>query len=327
MKNRNRTLSVIAAVLILAGIACNLPAASTPTPFTFPTPDLTMTAISPPTLTPTQPQLITATPVLLPGTAAVETATPTIPPLLGTFIPGTPLATQPAPSPTQIPATPTPARLMRPGPVVEAVYFHNPPALDGNLGDWSVPMQTANHIVFGWDRWDNADDLSARFMTGWDYNYLYLAARVTDEDYVQNARGESIYLGDSLEILFDANLASGFEDTSLGADNYQLGISPGYQEPGQSPEAYLWFPRDIAGSRSEVRISARRTDTGYEIETAIPWTVFRISPQVDLVYGFVFSVSDNDRTGQLDQQTMVSNVSGRRLTNPTTWGNLILRAP
>jgi hypothetical protein len=325
MNNRKCTLTAAAIVLILTGIACNLPTANAPTPFVFPTPDLTLTAIYSVLITPTPPLLVTATAVQIPPTS--ETS-PTVPPILGTFIPETPiLPTLTTAPPTPVPLSPTPARLMRPGPVVEAPYMHNPPSIDGNLNEWSIPLQTANHIVFGRDRWDNPEDLSSRFMVGWDFNYLYLAARVTDEDYVQNARGEDLFLGDSLEILMDNNLARDFDVTRLGPDNYQLGISPGNPEPGQNPEAYLWFPREKAGSRPEVRIAAQRSAVGWDVETAIPWSVFDLAPQAEMNYGFVFSVSDNDRTGQVDQQTMVSNVSTRRLSDPTTWGNLTLRSP
>jgi hypothetical protein len=325
MKLSKPALFALVAVLILSAVACNLPSAATPTPAAFPTPDLTLTAIFSVLVTPTPQPQVTATPVQIPP---VETADPTVPPLLGTFIPSTPVgATQPPPSPTPAPATPTPSRLMRPGPVVEAIYLQNPPSIDGSLGDWNIAAQTANHVTFGRDRWDNPEDLSARFMVGWDYNYLYIGARVTDEDYIQIARGESLYLGDSLEILFDTDLSLAFERASLGPNNYQLGISPGNPQPGVEPEAYLWYPRDIAGSRNEVRIGARRTDTGYEIEAAVPWTVFRMTPVAEMNYGFVFSVSDNDRDDQLDQQTMVSNVSVRRLSDPTSWGNLTLRSP
>lgn len=323
-----RILTAAAAFILLGGAACNLPSVAAPTPFAFPTPDLTLTAIFSVLVTPTPPVVITATPVQIPPTSdQAAFPSPTVPPILGTFIPETPISTTQAPAPSPIPATPTPARQLRPGPVVEALYVQNPPAVDGSLNDWTIPFQTANHIVFGRDRWDNAEDLSSRFAVAWDYNYLYLAARVTDEDYVQNARGEDLFLGDSLEILFDSNLAQDFELQRLGPDNYQLGISPGNPEPGENPEAYLWYPRDIAGRRPEVRIGAQRTSVGWDVEAAVPWSVFGTAPQADMTYGFVFSVSDNDRTGQVEQQTMVSNVSTRRLTDPTSWGNLTLRVP
>lgn len=320
---------VVVLLLAAAGLACNLPAATSPTPFVFPTPDLTLTAIYSVLTTPTPLAVHTATPVQFP----TEMPASTTPPILETFIPETPVQAAPttqAPAPTETPtATSPPAatQALRPGPVVEAVYLHTPPGIDGNLNEWSIPSHSANHITFGANFWDNPEDISARFMVGWDFNHLYIAARVTDEDYVQNASGEQIYLGDSLEILLDRDLAGDFEETSLNGDDYQLGISPGQSEPGQNPEAYLWFPRDKAGPRPEVQIGARRTDDGWDIEAAIPWGVFELQPRAGGYYGFVFSVSDNDRTGRLEQQTVISNVRTRSLGNPTTWGNLMLGQP
>jgi hypothetical protein len=317
--------SAIVLSLLIGSLACNLPAATAPTPFVFPTPDLTLTAIFSVLVTPTAPVLQTATPVQLP-TQVTPSLTPTLPPVLGTFFPDTafPTSTQEQPLAT---ATATQAQVMRPGPEVEAGYMHSRPGIDANLSEWNLTSYNANHITFGADRWDNPEDLSSRFMVGWDFNNLYLAAWVTDEDYVQNAQGQEIFLGDSLEILLDRDLAGDFESQNLSGDDYQLGISPGYTEPGNAPEAYLWHPREKAGIRSDVQVAARRTTTGWEVEAAIPWSVFDLAPREGQAYGFIFSVSDNDRTGHVDQQTMISNVSTRRLGNPTTWGNLVLGRP
>jgi hypothetical protein len=41
-------------------------------------------------------------------------------------------------------------------------------------------------------------------------------------------------------------------------------------------------------------------------------------------YGFALSVNDNDDPNKNVQQSMVSNVPGRHLTDPTTWGDLQL---
>jgi hypothetical protein len=57
----------------------------------------------------------------------------------------------------------------------------------------------------------------------------------------------------------------------------------------------------------------------------IPWTVFGVTAEAGDRFGFALSVSDNDLTGAPVQQSMVSNVSSRTLTNPTTWGTLILK--
>jgi hypothetical protein len=158
---------------------------------------------------------------------------------------------------------------------------------------------------------------------GWDWTYLYIAVQVTDDTYVQKASGENLYLGDSLEILMDTNLGADYTSEGLSSDDYQLGISGKGLTKDDKGEAYLWYPSGSAGSK-KATIQGRPTDTGYRMEVAIPWSVFGVSPLSGMRYGFAFGVSDNDNTGSNEQQSMVSNVPERKLTDPMTWGNLYL---
>ena len=132
-------------------------------------------------------------------------------------------------------------------------------------------------------------------------------------------------MGDSIEILLDTNLFGDFSDPSLSSDDYQLGISPGRGDIDDDPEAYLWYPRATAGSRDQVKIAAVEGPGVYRVEAAIPWSVFGVTPAEGLQIGFALSASDNDDTGEDVQQSMSSSVPNRVLTNPTTWGELILK--
>ncbi len=307
---RKRLLYLFGAVLTGAAVAgCSFLPAS-PTPFQFPEPNLTATALFqqptltiPPSVTP--PIIQTATPVeASPTFELAATALPTLTPGAGSQTPS-----------------------QRPGPSVEAFYLASPPNIDGQLDEWNLIPVLANSVVYGSSAHSGLADLSANFMVGWDENYLYLAATVTDDVYAQSAGGRQLFRGDSLEILLDTDLSSDYFVAGLSPDDFQLGISPGSAAPGQSPEAYLWYPRSIEGSRPEVKIAARATSEGYQIEAAIPWKVFEMNPVEGRRYGFGFAVSDNDNTAADVQQSMVSNVPTRRLTAPTTWGNLVLRRP
>jgi hypothetical protein len=208
---------------------------------------------------------------------------------------------------------------------LQADYLSAAPVIDGASGEWGLPKQAINHIVFGDDRWAGAGDLSGEVMLGWDEDYLYLAVRIVDDVYSQNSTGRDIYLGDSLEILLDRDLSGDFASQALNTDDYQLGISPGNPGIGDSPSAYLWYPQDKAGRRNAVEIAAApSSDGGYILEAAIPWSVFGINPSRGQRYGFAISLSDNDRPGREVQQSMVSSVKGRVLADPTTWGELVL---
>jgi len=185
----------------------------------------------------------------------------------------------------------------------------------------------ADYLVYGAGNWVDAQDLSAKVMVGWDNSYLYLGVHVIDNRYVQNVTGDHLYLGDSLEILLDTNLAADFYVASLSPDDFQLGISPGNPDPGNHPEAYLWFPTTVKGEKTKVRIASQKVDGGYDVEIAVPWTVFEIAPVAGQHFGFAVSVSDNDNRTEDVQQSMVSTVPDRHLTDPTTWGDLILSQP
>jgi hypothetical protein len=310
-------------LIILAGlVACNLPGQAPRSP-QVPAPNLTLTALF--GALATQQALPTTPPAPFVEPTLTPTALPTQPPATPTptFIPTTavpPTATT-APTKTAI-SYAGPGK--RSGPSVVAYYLQREPTIDGVFDEWDLERYPVTSVVFGKSRWGGADDLSATVMVGWDDNYLYIAARVKDDHYVQGATGKNLFKGDSVEILLDVNVAKDYYLAQLNGDDYQIGISPG-ATPGTSPEAYLWYPKSKEGSYQTIKIAATTTDNGYRVEAKIPWEIFGIKPNIGQHYGFAFSVSDNDKSGENVQQSMVSNVPGRTLTDPTTWGDLTLR--
>lgn len=306
MFRNKKNLVTIAMIIMLSLSACNLPARVTPPPFSLPTPDLTLTAVFSvlSSFTPSPPLVQTATGEALPTSTPASTDTP----VPSKTVPQSPAFT----------STPT-----RPGPIVSASFLSSAPVIDGNLGEWTSTKYNAKDAVYGADKIKGEADLSATFMVGWDNSYLYIAAQVVDDHYVQGAKGENLYKGDSLEILFDADLNADYYVNSLSRDDHQVGISPG-SSPGSNMEAYLWYPRAKESKLNSVSIAAKPASDGYIVEVAIPWSVFGITPGTGQVYGFAFSVSDNDQAGAAIQESMVSNTATRGLTRPMTWGVLTL---
>jgi hypothetical protein len=237
-----------------------------------------------------------------------------------------PTATKKPPLATSAPRPTATIPNLRTGAAVAAKYLNTPPTLDGDWSEWKdlTREYPANNVVWGKQNWTGAEDLSSSFHVGWDTKNLYIAVKVRDDQYVQNATGENIYKGDSLEILLDTNLRDDYYYQRLSPDDFQLGISPGFSDPDGAGSAYLWFPSNIAGSRSNVKVASRLEDGVYRVEAAIPWSVFEITPVNGRHYGFALSINDNDDTAENLQQSMVSNVPGRVLANPTTWGDLQL---
>ncbi len=287
-------------LLMATAVGCTLPGAALPTPFTFPTPNLTLTAIFAPT----------------------ETSTPE-PPV--TLVPPTPTAAAPTlPGGTPGATATTGVYSSRPnGSPVTAVFMGTAPTIDGNTSEWTGSVYLADRATYGAANWTGTNDLSASYFLGWDTTNLYLAVRVRDERFVQAASGRYLYRGDSVEMLLDVNLATDYTSTTLSSDDYQLGLSPG-NFGSLATEAYLWYPASSEGARTSVTVRARSTSEGYELEASIPWGVFGVVATDGSHFGFAFSASDNDAPGTTTQQSLVSGVSTRRLTNPTTWGTLIL---
>jgi hypothetical protein len=285
-------------ILILLASACTLPGIAPPTPFTFPTPNPTLTAIF----------------------AGIPTSTPAVPTL-----PPLPATETAAPSPTETALPTSPSNgLGRPnGAPMLAARAGGTIAIDGDLEDWAGQSYAIDDLVFGATDWRGPSDLSGELFLAWDVNSLYFGVRVTDDAFVQTATGELLYRGDSLEIQLDGDLAGDFSRTSMDGDDTQIGISPGdfASLPGQ---AYRWFPELQAGPLPQVDIAARRTPTGYDVEAAIPWSVFSLTPQAGDRFGFTFSLSDNDTSGVAEQQSLVSSVASRRFDDPTSWGTLAL---
>jgi hypothetical protein len=314
-------------ILLLFVAACNFPGRNQPSATTA-TPNLTLTALFnptnlPPTQQPTQAPPPTEQPTAVPPQPTQIPVQPTQPPQQPAPVAtATPTST---PTKTAVPTVSYAGPSVRPGPSMTAKYLSKAPNIDGVFDEWNADRFAVDAIVAGSKQWDGNADASAMVMLGWDEDFLYIAARVKDDTYVQRSTGDQIFKGDSIEILVDNAVAPDFKLQSLNGDDYQLGMSPGRNAPGNSPEAYLWYPKALSGSQQKVKIGSTTTSDGYRIEVKVPWSVLGISnPGTGKHYGFAFSVSDDDKSGSAVQQSLVSNVGTRVLTDPTTWGDLTL---
>ena len=334
MNNKIRVLLVIAA-LFAAQLACNNPIRGSGQDTQISSPNMTLTAlfaVTPRgTATATLPPVITNTPASA-NTDTVQPAVNSTPTVIVQTLPTATASVVSSPTPmVQVLPTATavvPAAIpgTRPRAAVVAKYLSTPPTIDGDWSEWKdlTTEYPANNVVWGRDKWTGEDDLSSSFHIGWDNSYLYIAVKVRDNKYVQNAPGADLYKGDSIEVLMDTKLQDDYYYNQLSPDDFQLGISPGRPDPSGTKEAYLWFPDNIAGGRSGVKIASRLESGMYRLEAAIPWNIFEMTPANGMHYGFALSVSDNDDPTQNVQQKMVSNDPNRRLADPTTWGDLQL---
>ena len=344
MKKRKLRTIFLITIMIVMLTGCTLPGFSTPTPFFFPTPDKTMTALFEPTQavpatsapedTPTGSEGGEATATAKVVTTNTQETEPT------SEIPDT---NTPPPAPA---ATNTPVSYVGPavrsGPSVKATKRTFPITIDGSQTEWTVPWQYVIDLaVFGGGNWTNEDDCSGDIKAVWDEDYLYFVVKVKDDKYVQEGSKEKIYLGDSIEIVFDRYVSGDYYLQAMTADDYQIGISPGRYGievcavvngkvsaacTPEPPEAYMWAPKIYAGSKTEIKIAAVEVASGYQVEFKVPWSLIGVTnPNTGDHYGFAISISDNDKEDELIQQSMISNVSTRFYADPTTWGDLTLQ--
>jgi hypothetical protein len=323
MITKKYTVLLALGTLGLMVLACNFPFVASPTPFVFPTPDLTMTALFNPTVTSIPVVFPTQT---FPPAWSSPTTTPPgqLPSLTPTNTPLPPTAT-PTQAPTATRSYAGPG--MRPKFSMVGNFFNSAPRIDGSLEEWQFDRYLIESVVYGNNNYKGSNDLSGRAMVGWDRQNLYLGIRVLDQKYVQNASGKNIFKGDSLDILLDTDVASDFYLAALNRDDFQIGISPGSPVPNEDPQAYLWFPASLEGKKDQIKVASRWRGDGYIVEAAIPWSLFDVEPYNGQHFGFAFSISDNDNPNQNIQESMVSYVPIRTLDDPTTWGDLTLVKP
>ena len=316
---RTPRIMIVCTVFFFSVLACTLPGSEPAQEFP-PTPNATMTELYAQATILTPAIINTAVNTFTPIIVAENTATPTVTAVNTQTVTATLAPTRTfTPLPTFTPSTP-----QREGGIITAKYLDDAPMIDGGWGEWTTTQYGANYVVFGADKWENSDDLEAAYRIGWDENRLYVAVKVRDDKYVQNETGADLYKGDSIELLLDVDLYGDYYTAALNSDDYQLGISPGLYEPGGEQEAYLWFPSNVAGTRSKVVIAAFQEDGLYRVEFSIPWSLFGVTPSAGKHFGFAVSVSDNDSSSKDVQQTMVSSAAKRWLADPTTWGELKL---
>lgn len=164
---------------------------------------------------------------------------------------------------------------------------------------------TKEHCVYGPQRWSSAKDLSARVWLAWREEYLYLAADVTDDQHRQSLRDRAMFRGDHVELYLDLTPDAPPGRTFMGAGQVQFGFSPGnFQQTGDRladipAEAVVFRPE--GGVATGVLVAAQKTDKGYAIEAAVPWSLIgqltnksSLRPVKGLAMGIEVAVSDTD---------------------------------
>lgn len=197
----------------------------------------------------------------------------------------------------------------------------DPPfAIDGDLGDWAdVPVvyaiKRADQVVWGRGAWTAASDLSGTVRLAWRHDNLFVAANVTDDQLRQTERGDGIWKGDHLELYLDVQPDLEPSRDIFGKGQFQLALSPGnFLATGDAltdcpPEAFCFRPRDTG--MKGVKIGARKTEAGWIVEAALPWSFLGVSePKKGMTLGFELGLSDAD-SPEAKQESLMTTSTAR----------------
>jgi hypothetical protein len=83
-------------------------------------------------------------------------------------------------------------------------------------------------------------------------------------------------------------------------------------------------PTTGLGTQAGVKIAAIIDGRVYRVDAAIPRSLFGVIPVVGERFGFAFAISYDYTPGTREQWLLISGVATQDLTNPATWGSLVL---
>lgn len=202
--------------------------------------------------------------------------------------------------------------------------FPNSVELDGMLNDFAwtyAPWHTINFDE-GTQPATNGNDATCSFAAVADYEWLYVALKVTDDKIVTGeVMGASIWGDDSVEVYIDAN------DAAAGAyqvDDSQITIGAVNMELGDIDAPELGGTGD--GATTGTRAAVIETVKGWAVEAAIPLknSKWDIKPQDNLTIGFNVHFNDDDDGGDRDHKLIWSlmDVDDRSWEDTTRFADL-----
>jgi AraC-like DNA-binding protein len=210
-------------------------------------------------------------------------------------------------------------------------YSPRPVSINGILEEW--PDSLFYNVSSGSGQ--------ARFASLWDRDFLYIGIEVKDKtlyaeidtskrSYVfKNSKTgyRFIWLGDFVELCFNPKglMAPVRLKEHLEILYSVQGLVEGNNADFYEEKVYLW------GNEVKTAIRLQGTlndfndqDTGYVIETAIPWADLGIQPQDGFSMGFDFFYSDFSGKGSKGVRNTWSGVNIMNNDNPNEWGRLVL---
>jgi cellulose/xylan binding protein with CBM9 domain len=255
--------------------------------------------------------------------ATVNAVYVTITAQAGTPLSITPPATSiPLPIKTAIPGAPTstPPPPADRGSLVTIKRCANDITVDAKDTDWTsqsgVTSFNLDQATYGLANWTGASDLSGTAQLCWTDAAMFLLVKSTDDVHMQNQRGNTSWKGDEVEFLYDNDLKGDFYNDVWNKDDFQIGLNPGdFATLVRAP--FQYHPSE--GAPPGVEMAAAKLDKGVLYEAKIVWGALGAPSVIGQTYGLCIALSDNDKTDEAVQQSMVSHCKGLQVSNPMTW--------
>ena len=218
------------------------------------------------------------------------------------------------------------------GPKISAVHLTTGLTINGDASDWpsDIPTFDSNVLIAGSDT-----GLLGRWGLAWDDSNLYAIVHVLDKTALQTHASDTsqLFKGDGVSFEFgtalpknkNASLETGDKHVLLGPANFKDDtVISAINVPNGS--VFTRGPNTIQG----LRAATAKTDDGYIIEAAIPWsTLGADSISGGNEYGMNLNVSDSVASGAKagELSSFVSNNAARKGNDAqfrSIWGTLQL---
>ena len=175
------------------------------------------------------------------------------------------------------------------------------PTIDGALdeAEWNLTT-AATQLANG------ASDNTVTFGVLWDETYLYVGAKVLDNNLFNDS--DNVFQDDAVEVFLDVNNNGGAYDFT---DNQFI---KGYSDTS------LFISRASTGT---ILHAWAAVDGGYSVELAIPWASLDVTPSDGLTIGFDVGNDDDDDGGNRDGLLVWSGDSFN-FNNTSGFGEVVL---
>jgi hypothetical protein len=211
------------------------------------------------------------------------------------------------------------------GDELEAPMVTSPPAIDGTIDESEWKYAVATEVTPKTGSWDfGKTEVSYVFYVMYDEDYLYVAARLTDDDIqidtaAEGSIGGNTWQDDSIEIFVDGNHNHALDafdaaETPFGGQhvitaNNAVRFTDGVKSFGDDTDDDFYAVADI------------KDDNHWEMEARMRLELFGSPKQGDVV-GFDISTNDDDGGGEEEAALFWTGEPPDIYSHEAAWGDL-----